>query len=57
MEIHNSGYKFILSNVIKHNGKEHVLLKNWVENNKFNIYTIGKTGIKYPREEVLVTNY
>ena len=56
-QINNSGYKFMLSNVIKHNGKEHILLKKWVEKNKFNIYAIGKTGIKYPREEVLVTNY
>lgn len=56
-KIHEAGYKFMLSNVIQHNGKEHILLKKWVEDNNFKIYTIGKTGKKYPREEVLVVNY
>lgn len=47
----------MLSNVIKHKGKTHSLLKEWIEAHSFNIFEIGKTGIKYPRTEVLVTNY
>lgn len=52
-----NGYKFMLSNVILHKGKEHTLLLNWVKDNGYNIHVIGRTGIKYPREEVVVTNY
>lgn len=55
--IHNSGYKFMLSNVIEHKGKIHHLLKEWIEVHNFNIIEIGKIGIKYPRVEVLITNY
>lgn len=51
------GYKFMLSNVVEHNGKTHHILIDWIEEHQFNIFKIGKTGIKYPREEVLVTNY
>ncbi|MFP5453344.1 DNA adenine methylase [Parvimonas sp. G1604] len=56
-EIDRSGYKFMLSNVVKHNGKEHHVLLDWIQEHGYNMIDIGKTGIKYPREEVLVTNY
>lgn len=53
----SNGYKFMLSNVIRHKGKTHHMLLEWVEQHSFNLITVGKTGIKYPREEVLITNY
>jgi len=55
--IHNKGYKFMLSNVLYHNGKEHHLLIEWINAHGFHTTEIGKTGIKYPRTEVLITNY
>lgn len=51
------GYKFMLSNVTTHKGKTHHLLLDWVEEHKYNLFVVGKTGIKYPREEVVITNY
>ena len=56
-KINDLGYKFILSNVMTHKGKTHHLLKEWIDEHNFNIYEIGQTGIKYPRTEILVTNY
>jgi Adenine-specific DNA methylase len=55
--LHQRGYKFMLSNVLCHNGKEHHLLKEWIEVHDFHVVEIGKTGMKYPRKEVLITNY
>lgn len=57
LNLHKHNYKFMLSNVLTHNGKKHHLLIEWIEEHGFNIIPIGKTGIKYPREEVLITNY
>lgn len=57
LNVHKKGYKFMLSNVVKHKGKEHHILLEWIKEHNFNIIPIGKTGIKYPREEVLITNY
>lgn len=57
LSIHQKGYKFMLSNVIEHREKKHHLLIEWVQTHDFNIVEIGKTGIKYPRTEVLITNY
>jgi adenine-specific DNA-methyltransferase len=56
-ELDRKGFKFLLSNVLYHNGNTHHVLKEWVENHNFNIINIGDTGIKYPRKEVLITNY
>lgn len=56
-EIDLAGYKFMLSNVVEHNGKVHHMLLDWVKEHKYNLISIGKTGIKYPREEVVITNY
>lgn len=56
-EIDSRGYKFMLSNVIEHNKKVHKILIKWANTHGFNIFEIGETGIKYPRKEVLVTNY
>ena len=57
LSIHNKGYKFMLSNVLQHKGKENNLLIEWVDAHGFNVTEVGKTGIKYPRIEVLITNY
>ena len=57
LSINRAGYKFMLSNVVNHNGKIHHVLLDWIKEHKFNMTIIGKTGIKYPREEVVVTNY
>ncbi|SFU59076.1 adenine-specific DNA-methyltransferase [Clostridium sp. DSM 8431] len=56
-KLDEAGYKFMLSNVIKHKGKTNHLLIEWVNQHDFNLIDMGKTGIKYPREEVLITNY
>lgn len=55
--LHGSGRKFMLSNVLTHKGRTHNILKAWVEAHGFYLHTIGSTGIKYPRTEILVTNY
>lgn len=52
-----AGYKFMLSNVITHKGKVHHILLDWVKAHNYNLISVGKTGIKYPREEVVITNY
>lgn len=57
LSIHNKGYKFMLSNVLQHKGKENNLLIEWIDAHGFNIIEVGRTGIKYPRVEVLITNY
>jgi adenine-specific DNA-methyltransferase len=50
-------FKFMLSNIVLHKGKTHHLLLEWIKTNNFNLIKIGETGIKYPRNEVLVTNF
>ena len=57
LEINRKGYLFMLSNVLKHKGRVHHLLMSWIEEHRFKLHIIGKTGIKYPRIEILVTNY
>lgn len=52
-----AGKKFMLSNVLEHKGKTNHLLVEWIEYYGFNVNVIGETGIKYPRREVLITNY
>lgn len=57
LDIHNKGYKFMLSNVLYHQGKRNNLLIEWINSHGFKTIEIGKTGIKYPRHEILVKNY
>lgn len=52
-----AGYKFMLSNVLEHRGKEHHILKEWIKNNKFELVCMGKTGWRYKKEEILVKNF
>jgi len=56
-ELDKKGYKFMLSNVVHHNGNSHHILLEWINTHGYNTIDIGKTGIKYPRKEVLITNY
>jgi adenine-specific DNA-methyltransferase len=57
LAIHKKGFKFMLSNVLYHRGKRHNLLIEWINTHDFKVIEIGKTGIKYPRTEVLIKNY
>lgn len=56
-ELDKAGYRFMLSNVVSHNGKVHHILLDWIREHGYHLISIGKTGIKYPREEVVITNY
>ena len=56
-KLNELGYKFMLSNVIEHNGKTHNMLIEWIESHDYRLHEIGQTGIKYPRKEILVTNF
>ncbi len=59
--------RFALSNVLKHKGKENLLLQEWIKENKFNIFPLRKdySNSNYHTKdrrktsslEVLVTNY
>lgn len=55
--IDDMGYKFILSNVVKHKNKEHTLLIDWIQENNFKIRDVGVSGLRYAKNEVLITNY
>ncbi len=57
LELDRAGYRFMLSNCVSHNGKEHHMLLDWIRDHGYHLIEIGKTGIKYPRDEVLITNY
>ena len=56
-ELDKKGYKFMLSNVVYHNGNSHHILLEWINTHGYNTIEIGETGAKYPRKEVLITNY
>ena len=56
-KLDSKGYKFMLSNVIYHNGNIHHILLEWINTHGYNTIKIGDTGAKYPRQEVLITNY
>lgn len=55
--IDNMGYKFMLSNVVKHKDKEHTLLLKWVEENHYTIIQAGVSGWRYAKNEVFIMNY
>lgn len=57
-KIDKNGQKFLLSNVINHNGKVNKLLLSWAENNKYRIVKLKPHAGRYgSREEVLIKNY
>ena len=48
--------KFMLSNVLEHNGKENILLKKWLKENK-KYKKINYTGKARGRKEIIIINY
>lgn len=56
-QLDSLGYKFILSNVIKHKDKENTLLTQWIEENGYKIIEAGVSGWRYAKNEVLILNY
>lgn len=57
LNVDKSGQRFMLSNVMEHKGRTHHLLREWIDSHGFHCSVVGQTGIKYPRTEVVVTNY
>lgn len=56
-DIDAHGYYFILSNVLRHKGKENTTLIDWIKRNKYRVIDIGKSGWRYSKNEVLIVNY
>ncbi|MCR5097901.1 MAG: DNA adenine methylase [Lachnospiraceae bacterium] len=56
-ELDQAGYRFMLSNVVSHKGRVHHMLLDWVREHGYALIDIGKTGIKYPRREVVIKNF
>ena len=56
-QINEMGQKFLLSNVISHNGKTHDVLIKWAEEHGFKIVEAGVSGWRYAKNEVLIKNY
>ena len=62
-ELNKQGYRFMLSNVIKSNGKENLLLKKWMS--KYNVHYVNRQYLNssYQKKnitkaiEVVITNY
>lgn len=66
VKLDENGIKFALSNVVEHKGQTHQLLKDWVEENHFNLiylkanYSNSNYQLKNKdsiTREVLITNY
>lgn len=56
-ELHNAGYKFVLSNVLYHNDSSNYLLIDWIKTHNFTVKNIDNVGSKNSRDEVLITNF
>ena len=54
--LNQKNVKFMLSNVIEHNGKENSILKNWVEQHNFKVIDCNIKTRKN-RKEIIVINY
>jgi DNA adenine methylase len=65
--LNKKGIRFALSNVIYHKGKENIILKEWINNNNFNLNYLNKnysnsnyqTKVREKKGslDVLITNY
>ena len=55
--LHLSGYKFILSNVLYHNDTQNNLLIEWIKTHNFYVKNIDNVGSKNSRDEVLISNF
>lgn len=57
LKIDKLGYKFLLSNVVEHNGKKNTILINWIKKNKYKIINAGVSGWRYAKNEVIIKNF
>ena len=57
LKIDKLGYKFLLSNVVEHNGKKNTILINWIKKNKYKIINAGVSGWRYAKDEVIIKNF
>lgn len=57
LKIDKLGYKFLLSNVVEHNGKKNTILINWIKKNKYTIVNAGVSGWRYAKDEVIIKNF
>jgi len=55
--LHQLGYKFILSNLLHHKEKTNHILLEWVQEHNFNVIEVGVSGWRYVKNEVLIINY
>lgn len=56
--INTNGQRFLLSNVINHNGKTNTVLLDWIKKNNYTVVKLKPHAGRYgSREEVLVKNY
>ena len=55
--LNENGYKFMLSNVVEHKGKQHEILLNWVKEYGFIMVEAGISGWRYAKNEVIIKNY
>lgn len=55
--LNEKGYKFLLSNVLYHKDKTNHLLVNWINEHNYKVIEIGKKGLRYSKNEVLIKNY
>lgn len=55
--LHEHGHKFILSNVLYHNGNGNHILIEWIKTHNFHIKHIDNVGSKNNRNEVLIYNF
>lgn len=56
-KLDSEGYKFMLSNVIKHQNKLNHKLISWVEKNNYKCVNVGISGWRYAKNEVIIKNY
>ena len=57
LKIDKLGYKFLLSNVVEHNGKKNTILLNWIKKNDYKIINAGVSGWRYAKNEVIIKNF
>lgn len=56
-KLDENGYKFLLSNVVRHKDKTNHLLEKWIEEHHFKVINAGNTGWRYSKSEVFIKNY
>jgi adenine-specific DNA-methyltransferase len=56
-KLNTLNYKFILSNVLHHKGKTNHLLIEWIEEHHFKVVSVGISGWRYEKNEVLIKNF